>query len=356
MAKLTAVSGGGAKGPACFLLEAEGRRLLFDLGYGPQPGLWPDVSCVGKVDALLLSHAHRDHAGGLKLLPDVGNPPLYLTEPLAHLLREHAIGGIFPLSGTAQVLGFKVTTGRNGHAPGGVWIHVDVCGGVLYMGDCSRESLIYAFDPPPSARVVILDASYGAYEGSLGECERKLDERCLDRDVLLPVPPGGRAPEIALHFTRKGTMPALDDAVRQATAWLGAEHGESVLPEVRSELALLAREAPAIGGRGIALAATADGTSGAAARLIEECERDSSPDIVFTGYLPPGTPAERLTNSGRGAFIRWNVHPRFSDNVALARAVGAQQVVPAFGGPKQPGEWQQAFAPAQVILSTTVTL
>src|SRR5262245_42601534 len=246
MAQLTAVSGSGAKGPACFLLEAEGRRLLFDLGYGPQPGLWPDVSRVGKVDALLLSHAHRDHAGGLKLLPEIGNPPLYLSEPLAHLLKEHAIGGIFPLTGSTRVLGFKVTTGRNGHAPGGVWIHVDACGGILYMGDCSHESLVYAFDLPPPARVVILDASYGAFDGSLDACARRLDAQCLERDVLLPVPPGGRAPEIALHFSRRGIMPSLDDAVREATAWLGAEHSESVLPEVRDELARLAREAPAI--------------------------------------------------------------------------------------------------------------
>jgi Cft2 family RNA processing exonuclease len=350
-ATLTAVSGGGTKGPACFLLEAEGRRLLFDLGYGPQPGLWPDVSGVGKVDALLLSHAHRDHAGGLKLLPEVGNPPLFVSDPLAHLLKEHVIGGIFPLSGTAQVLGLEVTTGRNGHAPGGVWIHVDVCGGVLYMGDYSRESPVYAYDPPPPARVVILDASYGAYDAPLAQCARQLDERCAGRDVLLPVPPGGRAPEIALHFARKGAVPALDDAVRQATAWLAAEHGESALPEVRSELERIAAEAPRIDGRGIMLAATADGTAGAAARLIEEYESRSSPDIVFTGYLPPGTPAERLTKSGRGAYIRWNVHPRFSDNAALVRATGAKIVMPAFGDAVA-----HQFAPAQVVASRTVTL
>jgi Cft2 family RNA processing exonuclease len=356
MAKLTAVSGGGAKGPACFLLEADGKRLLFDLGYGPQPGLWPDVSRVGKVDALLLSHAHRDHAGGLKLLPDVGNPPLYVSEPLAHLLNDHAIGGILPLTGTARVQDIAVTTGRNGHAPGGVWIHVDACGGVLYMGDYSVESPVYAFDPPPSARVVILDASYGAYEAPLAECARALDQHCMGRDVLLPVPAGGRAPEIALHFARNGVMPAFDDAVRQATGWLAAEHGESARPEAQSELARLAREAPAISGRGIMLAATADGGAGASARLIDKFERARSPDIIFTGYLPPGTPAERLTKSGRAKYIRWNVHPRLSDNVALARSIEARIVVPAFGAPKDAAEWQQAFAPAQVVLSPTVAL
>lgn len=354
--KLTAISGGGAKGPACFLLEAEGRRLLFDLGYGPQPGLWPDVSNVGRVDALLLSHAHRDHAGALKLLPDVGNPPLYLSDPLAHLLKDHAIGGVFPLNGVTQVMGLTVTTGRNGHAPGGVWIHVGTCGGVLYMGDCSRESLVYAYDPPPPARIVILDTSYGAYETTLADCARAIEARCMGRDVLLPVPPGGRAPEIALHFARKGIVPALDDSVRQATAWLGAEHGESALPEVRGELARIAREAPKIEGRGIMLAATADCTTGAAARLIGEYEHASTPDIIFTGYLTPGTPAERLTKSGRATYIRWNVHPRLSDNAALARSINAEIVVPAFGAPKTAGEWQEMFAPAQVVLSRTVEL
>jgi len=355
-ARLTAVSGGCDKGPACFLLEAQGRRLMFDLGYGPQPGLWPDVSRVGRVDALLLSHAHRDHAGGLKLLPDVGSPPLYLSEPVAHLLKDHAIGGVFPLNGAAQVLGLRVTTGRNGHAPGGVWIHVDVCGGVLYMGDYSRESIIYAHDPPPPARVVILDASYGAYDAPLTECARALDEHCLGKDVLLPVPPGGRGPEIALHFARAGLMPALDDALRQATAWLGAEHGESVLPEARVELARLARDAPAIGGSSMTLAATADGTAGTAARLIGEFERAASPAIIFTGYLPPGTPAERLTTSGRAKYLRWNVHPRQSHNIELARSVGARIVVPAFGAPKDPAEWQREFAPAEVVFSPTVAL
>lgn len=351
-ATLTAISGGGAKGPACFLLEAEGRRIMLDLGYGPQPGLWPDVSRVGKVDGLLLSHAHRDHAGGLKLLPQVGDPPLFVSDPLAHLLKEHTIGGIFPLSGATEVLGLRVTTGRNGHAPGGVWIHVDTCGGVLYMGDCSRESLIYAYDPPPRARVVILDASYGAYEVSLAECARKLDERCLGRDALLPVPPGGRAPEMALHFARKGTVPALDDGVRQATAWLAAEHGESALPEVRGELARIAAEAPAIDGRGIMLAAVADGTRGVAADLIEKYEGVPQPDIVFTGYVPPGTPAERLTKSGRGAHIRWNVHPRLSDNAALVRATGAQIVVAAFGE----GKHLEAVAPGKIAASSTIAL
>jgi hypothetical protein len=222
------------------------------------------------------------------------------------------------------------------------------------MGDCSRESPVYAYDSPPPARVVILDASYGAYDAPLADCARKLDERCFGHDVLLPVPPGGRAPEMALHFARKGAVPALDDAVRQATAWLAAEHGESALPDVRGELARIAADAPAISGRGVMLAATADGTAGTAAHLIENYEGASSPDIVFTGYLPPGTPAERLTKSGRGGYIRWNVHPRLSDNAALVRSTGAQIVMPAFG--EAAGPMAQAFAPAQLVAASMIVL
>ena len=31
-----------------------------------------------------------------------------------------------------EVLGVRVRTGRNGHAPGGVWLHLDIGGGLLY--------------------------------------------------------------------------------------------------------------------------------------------------------------------------------------------------------------------------------
>jgi hypothetical protein len=77
---------------------------------------------------------------------------------------------------------------------------------------------------------------------------------------------------------------------------------------------------------------------------------------VFTGYLPPGTPAQRLTDCGRAQYLRWNVHPRLSDNVTLTRSVAAQTVVPAFGDARHLPAWQHAFAPARVALQGPVAL
>src|SRR5580658_2331607 len=80
---LRLISGVGAKGPDCFLLETRGKRLMLDLGEGPPPGLFPNVENIGTIDALVLSHGHKDHIGGMALLPKLGNPPVYATDIVA---------------------------------------------------------------------------------------------------------------------------------------------------------------------------------------------------------------------------------------------------------------------------------
>lgn len=80
------------------------RRRIETLGAGP-----------GDVRAILLTHGHIDHAGGLKDLQDWTGAPVY-----AHPLEQAHIDGRFPYSGLARLCGFLEAAGRavTRHRPG----------------------------------------------------------------------------------------------------------------------------------------------------------------------------------------------------------------------------------------------
>ena len=358
---LRLISGVGAKGPACFLLQAAGRRFMLDLGEGPPPGALPAIDGIGPVDAVILSHGHKDHVGGLPLLGKLGQPPVYATASVAAALPKDFEARPLPVGGSADVLGLEVTTGRDGHAPGGVWLHIAVGGGFLYTGDWSAESILYAYDPPTKrATTALLDCSYAGYDKPIAACWTELEPFVARGPLLLPVPANGRGPEIALEIFRRGfSQIFVDEAMRNALARLATGDRPSLRAEAADEIGRLAAAAKPIGEtrpRGIMLAAAADGSSGATARLLAEWEHASEPAIVFTGYVTPGTPAERLVKSGRGKFVRWNVHPRLSDVLALMQSVKPQTVIPAFCDRAQLALLAEKLAPARVTMEQTIAL
>src|SRR5262249_16898064 len=120
-----------------------------------------------------------------------------------------------PLRGRGDVLGIPVDTGRNGHAPGGIWMRFHGGTGLLYTGDYSAESALYAFDMPPKSRTMLFDCSYGDDDTPLAERQQALAPH-LAGDVLLPAPADGRGPDIALHLQRSGNVIHFDDATREA--------------------------------------------------------------------------------------------------------------------------------------------
>jgi Cft2 family RNA processing exonuclease len=355
-AKLRLISGVGAKGPACFLLEAAGKRLMLDLGEGPPPGHLPNIHGVGPIDALVLSHGHKDHVGGLAMLRELGNPPIYATEIVGSGLPDGHDVKPLPVIGTGAVLGIEVKCGRNGHAPGGIWLHFAVGGGFLYTGDWSAESILYAYDAPPPAAVALVDCSYAAYDKTIAECWHSLSAHAAQRALLLPVPANGRGPEIALAFARHGFGEIfIDEAMRKALRLLCTGAAISLRPGVRSEIERLVETArPIAAPHGIMLAASADGSSGSAARLISDWQGAPEPAIVFTGYITPATPAERLINNGRAQFVRWNVHPRLRDLVALARDIAAQTLIPAFCDRAHLPELAKALAPVHIAMPESI--
>lgn len=356
---LRLISGVGSKTPACFLLETRGKRLLLDLGEGPPPGRLPDIEGLGPVDALILSHGHKDHVGGLSLLPKLGNPPVYATAPAARALPDTVAARPLPIGGDTEILGIPLETGRNGHAPGGIWLSFRVGGGLLYTGDICTESMLYAYDPPASAAATaVIDCSYGDHQKPLGECWAVLAQHLGRGPLLLPVPADGRGPEIALELMRHGVKNIyVDEAMRAALRHLSNDDRRSTQDAFREEIVRLAQIVEPIDGvRGVMLAAAADCASGASAKLLPLAEDKADVTILFTGRINPDTPADRAAKSGRAQTMRWNVHPRLADAVALARSVEAATVIPAFCDRAQLSALAAAFAPAHVTMEGPIAI
>jgi Cft2 family RNA processing exonuclease len=358
-ARLNAVSGLGPKEPAAFVVEADGCRLLLDCGEGPEPGRLPDFDAIGAIDAIILSHGHNDHAGALRLRDRIGTPPVYATEPVAARLPGIA-AHLIPSRGRAQVLGVEIETGVDGHAPGGVWLRLAVGDGLLYMGDYSVESALYAFDQPPATATMIFDASYGDAQETQGRQRGVLADTAESGAVLLPVPADGRGPEIAIFLQAAGFELAIDEAVRGAALSLTQAARASARPASLQALEKLIRDARPLDAhspaRGVMVAHGGSGDVGIAAALIRRWRDQSDPAIVFTGHLAAGTTGRQLVDSGRALFRRWNVHPTFLQNVRLIESVNPRRVLPAFGDARFYPFWRAHLAPREVITSSVTAL
>jgi len=341
MNRLLAVSGFGTKGPACFLLEMAGRRWLLDLGEGPDFNARPDLSGIGPVDAVLISHLHHDHTGALDLISAVGSPPVFATDLTRRLMgasRLPASISSLPMNGRTEVAGVAVETGPAGHAPGAVWMRIGGPGGLLYTGDYSGEGKLFPATSPLPAKAMVFDASYGVADAPLAEQVMELETAIGDGPCLLPVPPAGRGLEMALHLMDAGRRVALCPAHRRVAEMLIDQSVELADGTATALARLLQTSLPLAHNTAdrqrlpdaVMIAGTADAARGAAARLAARIVADGGGRIVFTGHLAAGTPAESLTKDGRAAFCRWNVHPRLSGTRALLAAVRPAIVMAAF--------------------------
>ncbi len=91
----TAIGGGYEIGANCHLVQMGERNIVLDCGLRPQETgarALPDVDRLhaltdGRIDALVVSHAHRDHAGGLEAFHErYGDAPVYASEATCELL------------------------------------------------------------------------------------------------------------------------------------------------------------------------------------------------------------------------------------------------------------------------------
>jgi hypothetical protein len=339
MATIEAVSGVGEKAPAAFLVTVGERRILFDLGEGPTPGQRPDLLKLSPVDSICLTHSHSDHTGALDLHERLGTPLVYATERtwqgMPSRLPPKRFRRKLPEFGSTLVCGVPILTGRSGHAPGGVWLHVGVGDGLTYTGDWSGESQLFPFDPPPNAGVLVTDASYGDRDTGIEEQIERL-VGALGEGAVLPVPDNGRGPEMALRLFHRGLRPRLCPVLVCEVERLMSREGDSLKPESRSIFRRVIEDSQVEGAydeNEVIIAVDATAEHG----LSSELAMHQTPTFrfIFTGHVAPGTHGRRMVEDGAGQLMDWNAHPHLSDNIALARATGATRVVPAFCPPEE---------------------
>jgi Cft2 family RNA processing exonuclease len=243
--KLTVLGGGSEIGASCILVEVGETRLLIDCGvrFNPENAL-PDLSLLhGKhLDAIVLTHAHSDHTGGLPVVcdafPDV---PVYATPPtqeIAMILLGDALKLMnkddreteVPLYAEKQVAHLAevfrpvhhgdtvpvrdavLTFLPAGHILGASMVHLATpAGNVLFTGDYSVSSqhTVPALSRPQlHTDMVVTEATYG---DRLHEDRDAAELRFVERirevvdangRVLIPAFAVGRAQEVLLILKR----------------------------------------------------------------------------------------------------------------------------------------------------------
>ena len=317
-------SGLDAKGPAAILLSFGGKTFLLDAGDGPEEGVLLDVARLPPLDGVILSHNHEDHIKALsRWNPDC---PIYATDYVARYLPSSISHVTLPYQGEFDLFGVTLTTGRTGHAPGGVWLHFGLAGGVLYTGDFSMEANSIPFDMPPQSRVLLADSSYGSYDRPLEECKAIFLAMVEEaRQTLLPLPLSGRAGDILLlldeHFADEWSLEPelLNDLEKQAT----------LLDDER--LAGICRKAaPFNPAARVMLTSDPHLSKGVGMKIAQDWLREGVEhrQIIFTGHVIKAVAP--YLESGVARFCRWNVHPRFSHLKELAIRCRAERLTPLF--------------------------
>ena len=133
----------------CYILTREGSRrcVVIDPGQQPQPLLDYLQQNQLTVDAILLTHGHFDHVGGVRTLVAETDAPVYLNEADLALPPRMTDGPLYYTASygegsqvEAAGLTFQVIS-TPGHTPGSVCLLTEDCmfsGDTLFAGSCGR--------------------------------------------------------------------------------------------------------------------------------------------------------------------------------------------------------------------------
>jgi putative mRNA 3-end processing factor len=210
MARLNFLGAMSTVGASGTLLETGNERIVLDYGTKVTEGPMKfPLQIQGRVNAVVLSHAHLDHSGAIPVFTANGNGcPVYGVEPTKELVRllledsikiSHEEGTTLPFSKNDvkktikafhpqtyrkpfKINGTKVTLFDAGHIPGSALIHLDFGKTLLYTGDFNLldTRLMEKCDMDiPETDCLVIESTYSDREHP----DRKTQEQELVRIV-----------------------------------------------------------------------------------------------------------------------------------------------------------------------------
>jgi hypothetical protein len=227
----------------------------------------------------------------------------------------------------------RVSTGRSGHVPGGLWCAFARAGEAaprfVFCGDVVPASPVFAMDRLPAADAVALDASYGDDAVTAAQRAAEVAEwvAAHRQGCVLPTPLHGRSLELlALVPGAIALAPGMREGLEAQvaeSAWLV----EGAAARLRDKLARAhdwraGEPLP----RAALLCHDGMGMAGPAHAILRDALAQRHPTL-FTGHLPEGSPGARMLEARAADWIRLPTHPTRGENEAMARATGAKLVL-----------------------------
>lgn len=335
-------------GSSSFLLEVEGKKILFDYGIDPHKGKVDFPLEVEDVDFVLLSHAHIDHSGGIPSLylrdtPTLVTTPvtLELTKLLSYdtlkLSRDHLPFDRLEVKEMAEntklvnydqpvSLGkdINVTFLNSGHIPGSASILLNANGKKLWYAvgfNRSRSKLLEKATMPEEVEdidIVVMESTYAQEDRpKREEIEKELikhSKKVLNRQgkVLIPAFAVGRSQEVISildTYDFNGRI-SLDGMAKTASkiflrnpSFLRDPDGlYNALREVKWIDNKNDRK-KFISHPGVSVTPAGMLQGGWVRWYLKEVYNNSKDALFFVSFQVPGTLGHRLLNGGK---FRWN--------------------------------------------------